>query len=81
MWSTPTPACASPGPWPMAHHDLFNSNNLNELGAPSAHRVPIPVGPAAPAPPTVPPAPPARTTALTAAAGTALTPTRWYRLD
>ncbi|MHB1519484.1 MAG: hypothetical protein ACYCVN_12095 [Acidimicrobiales bacterium] len=28
-WKTPTPACAPSGPWPMAHHDLSNSNNLS----------------------------------------------------
>jgi hypothetical protein len=32
-WSTPTPACASPGPWPRAHHDLWNTGNLSEVGA------------------------------------------------
>ncbi|MHB2023916.1 MAG: S8 family serine peptidase [Mycobacteriales bacterium] len=29
VWSTGEPACASPGPWPMAHHDLWNTNNLS----------------------------------------------------
>lgn len=78
VWSTPTVACAAAGPWPMAHHDLFNSNNLTETSAPSANCVSIPTGPDAPVPPTVPAGPPAA--ALAAAAGTALTPTRRYRL-
>ncbi len=34
VWSTPTPACASSGPWPMAHHDLWNTNNLATTRAP-----------------------------------------------
>jgi hypothetical protein len=34
IWSTPTPACASPGPWAQSHHDLWNSNNLSETQAP-----------------------------------------------
>jgi hypothetical protein len=28
VWSTPTPACASPGPWAQSHHDLWNTNDL-----------------------------------------------------
>lgn len=36
VWSLPTAACASSGPWPMAHHDLWNTNNLATTGAPSA---------------------------------------------
>lgn len=36
IWSTPTPACASPGPWAQSHHDLWNSNNLSESKAPQA---------------------------------------------
>ncbi|MHB1710768.1 MAG: S8/S53 family peptidase [Acidimicrobiales bacterium] len=48
VWSTPTPACASSGPWPMAHHDLWNTNNLGTTGAPAAPRLgscaaPLPV--------------------------------------
>jgi hypothetical protein len=33
-WSTPTPACAASGPWPREHHDLWNSGDLSESGAP-----------------------------------------------
>jgi hypothetical protein len=32
-WSTQRPACASSGPWPKMHHDLWNTNNLSESGA------------------------------------------------
>ncbi len=28
VWKTPAAACAPSGPWPMAHHDLWNTNNL-----------------------------------------------------
>lgn len=28
VWTTPTPACAPSGPWPTAHHDLWNTNDL-----------------------------------------------------
>ena len=35
IWSTPTPACASSGPWPQEHHDLWNTGNLSETGAPA----------------------------------------------
>jgi Subtilase family len=34
-WSTQRPACASSGPWPKMHHDLWNTNNLSESGAPT----------------------------------------------
>jgi hypothetical protein len=34
VWSTPTPACSSPGPWAESHHDLWNSNDLNKTGTP-----------------------------------------------
>ncbi|MGD0084914.1 MAG: S8 family serine peptidase [Acidimicrobiales bacterium] len=34
VWSTPTPACASPGPWAQSHHDLWNSNDLAKTGTP-----------------------------------------------
>jgi hypothetical protein len=33
-WTTPTPACAAIGPWPKEHHDLWNTGNLSEQGAP-----------------------------------------------
>ncbi|MHB8339734.1 MAG: hypothetical protein ACYDB7_00985, partial [Mycobacteriales bacterium] len=33
VWSTSTPACSSSGPWPMAHHDLSNTNNLQAVNA------------------------------------------------
>jgi hypothetical protein len=36
VWSLPTPACASSGPWATAHHDLWNTNDLATTGAPSA---------------------------------------------
>jgi hypothetical protein len=28
VWQLPTPACASPGPWAQAHHDLANTQEL-----------------------------------------------------
>jgi hypothetical protein len=34
VWSTPTPACDSPGPWAQSHHDLWNSNDLSVTRAP-----------------------------------------------
>jgi hypothetical protein len=34
IWSTPTPACASPGSWAQSHHDLWNSNDLATTGTP-----------------------------------------------
>jgi hypothetical protein len=36
-WSTATSACASSGPWPRGHHDLWNTNNLQTTGTPQAH--------------------------------------------
>jgi hypothetical protein len=36
-WSTATDACASSGPWPRGHHDLWNTNNLQTTGAPQFH--------------------------------------------
>jgi hypothetical protein len=33
VWSTPTPACASSGPWPQVDHDLWDTGNLSETGA------------------------------------------------
>ena len=38
VWSTPTPATASSGPWPQLHHDLWNTGNLSEVGAANATR-------------------------------------------
>jgi len=32
-WSTQRPACASSGPWPRMHHDLWNTGNLSSAGA------------------------------------------------
>ncbi|HWC36754.1 MAG TPA: S8 family serine peptidase [Mycobacteriales bacterium] len=29
VWTTPTPSCASSGPWPREHHDLSNTSNLD----------------------------------------------------
>jgi hypothetical protein len=37
VWRTPTPRCAASGPWPMAHHDLWNTNDLSTTGTPSRH--------------------------------------------
>jgi hypothetical protein len=34
VWSTPTPACASPGPWAQSHHDLWNSNDVSQPTTP-----------------------------------------------
>ena len=42
VWNTSTPACASSGPWPRQHHDLWNTGNLDSTGAPASscrHRV------------------------------------------
>jgi hypothetical protein len=61
VWSLPTPACASSGPWPMAHHDLWNTNNLATTGTPAA---PCQI---TGAPPTPPPPRPASHTATSAA--------------
>jgi hypothetical protein len=38
VWSTPTPACASPGPWAQSHHDLWNSNDASQT-TPQPHCV------------------------------------------
>ena len=54
VWTTATPACATSGPWPKDHHDLWNTGDLNESGAPAT--------PGCSAPPT----PPSRTPATTA---------------
>jgi hypothetical protein len=35
VWSTPTSRCASSGPWPREHHDLWNTGNLEMRGAPA----------------------------------------------
>ena len=35
IWSTPTTRCASSGPWPRQHHDLYNTDNLDATGAPA----------------------------------------------
>ncbi len=35
VWKTTTPACASSGPWPKLHHDLWNTSNLQETAAPT----------------------------------------------
>jgi hypothetical protein len=37
VWNTSTPACASSGPWPRQHHDLWNTGNLDSTGAPTSH--------------------------------------------
>jgi len=34
VWTTPTAACSPSGPWPQVHHDLWNTGNLSEVGAP-----------------------------------------------
>jgi hypothetical protein len=35
VWSTRRAACASSGPWPKMHHDLWNTGDLSESGAPT----------------------------------------------
>ncbi len=35
VWKSPTSSCATSGPWPMSHHDLYNSNNLQTTGTPA----------------------------------------------
>jgi hypothetical protein len=35
VWTTPTAACASSGPWPQLHHDLWNTGNLSETETPT----------------------------------------------
>jgi hypothetical protein len=45
VWNTSTPACASSGPWPRQHHDLWNTGNLDSTGAPTTgcpHQGPMP---------------------------------------
>jgi hypothetical protein len=34
VWTTPTTSCASSGPWPREHHDLYNTSNLQAAGLP-----------------------------------------------
>ena len=56
-WSTATDACASSGPWPRSHHDLWNTNNLETEDAPSFGCAQTPGGlplPPLPAPVSVP---------------------------
>jgi hypothetical protein len=36
VWQTRTPATSSSGPWPQAHHDLWNTGNLDSQTKPSA---------------------------------------------
>jgi hypothetical protein len=36
VWTSPTPACASSGPWPQVHHDAWNTQDLSTTGAPAA---------------------------------------------
>ena len=36
VWSTSTPATSSCGPWPESHHDLWNTDNLEETAAPGS---------------------------------------------
>ncbi|MHB8342114.1 MAG: hypothetical protein ACYDB7_13230, partial [Mycobacteriales bacterium] len=57
VWSTSTPACSSSGPWPMAHHDLSNTNNLQAVNVVAPRCVaagPPPVVPEAPLAPLLP---------------------------
>jgi hypothetical protein len=35
LYDTPTSRCASSGPWPRDHHDLWNTGNLSTTGAPA----------------------------------------------
>jgi len=35
VWKSPTRSCVSSGPWPMAHHDLYNTDNLQTTGTPA----------------------------------------------
>ncbi|MCL5447129.1 MAG: S8 family serine peptidase [Actinobacteria bacterium] len=35
VWKSSTSSCASNGPWPMSHHDLYNTNNLQTTGTPA----------------------------------------------
>ena len=48
VWNTSTPACASSGPWPRQHHDLWNTGNLDSTGVPASscpHQVTVPAPP------------------------------------
>jgi hypothetical protein len=48
VWNTSTPACASSGPWPRQHHDLWNTGDLDSTGAPASscqHRATPPASP------------------------------------
>jgi hypothetical protein len=48
VWNTSTSACASSGPWPRQHHDLWNTGNLDSTGAPAtgcSHRITVPAPP------------------------------------
>jgi hypothetical protein len=48
VWNTSTPACASSGPWPRQHHDLWNTGNLDSTGAPTSrcpHQATVPAPP------------------------------------
>ena len=40
VWKTPRAACASSGPWPKMHHDLWNTSDLSESGAPAPRCAP-----------------------------------------
>ncbi|MHB8220284.1 MAG: S8/S53 family peptidase, partial [Acidimicrobiales bacterium] len=44
VWQTTTPATASCGPWPEAHHDLWNTGNLEEAAAPGSSCATAPTG-------------------------------------
>lgn len=40
VWKTRRAACASSGPWPKMHHDLWNTGDLSESGAPAPRCAP-----------------------------------------
>ena len=40
VWKSSTSTCSGNGPWPMAHHDLWNTNNLQTTGAPATPATP-----------------------------------------
>lgn len=44
VWRTPTSACATSGPWPQVHHDLWNTQDLSGSGAPAASCSRAPAG-------------------------------------
>ena len=84
-WTTTTDACASSGPWPRSHHDLWNTNNLQTADAPRFSCAQAPGGisvPPLPAPLSVPrlpsvggaPVPPTSPTSLPTPPAAALTP-------